>query len=634
MSAGHRHGNEKAASALADSYYDRAKVLIDACTVNRSYQCPWLANRTRDCKTVFVDDSVPVTLKCGVNTDLSLPWHEIPECLAMDDGLPYDEGTPSAHVDVATPLERREVERQFPDDPDIWSKYSDEMDGYIKEVDDETITHVPPEMDTRVFTDDHEKKIIDELIAAGGDKAAHIVRACMPQILKPSDVAQRLAAGEEVDAIFIDAAGGYKAKLLGPEAAVSVGTEADRSVDFVISSEAVDRYTDIISLGGWKTQNYVRNPVVLWAHDDSIPAIARGSNIRIEDKALRSTAIFAEKEFHPLADTIYNLIKGKFISAASVGFVPLKAKAAAGKDRPYGIDILEQELLEWSVVNIPANPECLVNARSVGIDCAPLIGWAERVLDKGGMLLIPRDELEALRKAAGAATQYQVKTPAAPAKPAKKVKSLWHVAWLADILMDVDSLQDCVQWEAEYEGDGSPVPQKIADALKALGQILVDMTVEEVNELLAGKDEDDMAPAVFANAAPARMRILRLLPRADVKVLSAVVEALTPPKTGGLVDLVAATAAIAASLTKGGKVLSAENEKKLKTAHEHVRTAMDHCQAACDHVAGVVAANDPNFDEGDEDSDANASGAAAAARRAREADALKLKHQLTVIEAA
>jgi HK97 family phage prohead protease len=514
----------------------------------------------------------------------------------------------------------------------------------------------------------------------------------MPQILQPSDLKQRLLAGESLDAIFLDAAGGYAAKLLGPEATVSIGTEADRSVDFVISTEAVDRYTDIINLGGWKTQNYVRNPVVLWAHDDSIPAIGRGSNVRIEGKALRSTAVFAEREFHPLADTIFQLIKGKFIQAASVGFVPLKAKAAAGKDRPYGIDILEQELLEWSVVNIPANPECLVNARSAGIDCAPLIGWAERVLDKGGMLMIPRAELEALRKAAGAATHYQVKTPAGPLKPAttdeeavklkgarvrldpahhlnapqgnwvkhlihlsdaagtvieshivakghrrgrhvlsvkwddvwaaddtrnvsadrflqaeaaavkstpaRRIKSLSHVAWLAQLLSELGWLEESVEWEAQIEEDGSDVPARLLEAMKALGQVLLDMTAEEVAELL----DDDQADAEDDDLA------------------------------GTILPMAAALKSVRAVIVKAGKVLSAANEKKLRTAHEHVKSAMGLCEEACGHVMDVIGQNDPNFDEGDEPSDA--SGAEAAARRAREAGAIKLKHTLTAVEAA
>jgi hypothetical protein len=459
----------------------------------------------------------------------------------------------------------------------------------------------------------------------------------MPKILKPSDVVERLAAGETTEQIFFDASGAYAAKLAGPQAEVSVNSEADRTIDFVITSEAVDRMTDTIRLGGWKTQNYVRNPVVLWAHDDSIPAIGRGTNLRVENGAMRSTAAFATREVYPLADTIYQLVLGKFIGAASVGFIPLKATAAKGKDRPFGLDIIEQELLEWSVVNIPANPECLTQARSVGIDCQPLIGWAECILDKGGMLLIPRAELEALRKAAGAPTLVAARTFTAdevmsifkvdPKKlealgenitmtgksaPERKVKSLWHVAWLADILMDLDILEDCVEWEAAVEEDGSPIPQQLTDALKALGQILIDMTIEEVTELLAEEDADEAMPLVdvpmeAAARTAARMRLLKLLVKADDRVLCTVIETLKPKAAGGLVDLLAVKGAIESAL-KAGKVLSGANETALRSACDHMTKAMD-------HVNGVIGAN--QADDGDDEDVTKSTDESERERRAR-----------------
>ena len=192
----------------------------------------------------------------------------------------------------------------------------------------------------------------------------------MPQILKPSDVMARLKAGETPRDIFFDASGARTAKLVGIEASVTAGIE-DRSVDFVISTGALDRYNSTIAVEGWKTENFEKNPVVLWAHDDSIPAIGRAANVRVEGGRLKSRAVFAERDVHPLADTVYQLIKARFIGAASVGWIPLEYKFVEGGDRGFGIDFLEQELLEWSVVNIPANPDCLVGARSLGIDTKP-----------------------------------------------------------------------------------------------------------------------------------------------------------------------------------------------------------------------------------------------------------------------
>lgn len=222
----------------------------------------------------------------------------------------------------------------------------------------------------------------------------------MPKLLKPSDVAQRFRAGETAQSIFVDDNGQRAAKVVGLTADISPAAE-DRAVEFVISTGALDRYNSTIAPDGWRLDNFNRNPVVLWMHDDYTPAIARAENTRIEDK-LRSRAVFATRDQHPLADTIYQLIKAKIINAASVGWIPIEWKWIDDDGRGFGIDYLEQELLEWSVVNIPANPECLVGARSMGIDTKPLIGWCERALDRNGLLMVPRTELEQLRRAAGA----------------------------------------------------------------------------------------------------------------------------------------------------------------------------------------------------------------------------------------
>lgn len=529
MSAGHHHGGERAASALADQYYDSAAPLVAACTVDRSCDVPWLANRSRNLKTVYVDRRVPNILKCGIDTDLSLPWHEIPEGQAMDEGLPYDEGTPSAHCDVATPLERREVERQKPDDPDIWAKYTDEMDGLIRAVDDESIERVPLDMDLRVFAED-DRALLEEIIAAQqAEKSSPlIVRAPMPQILKPADVVARLKAGETREQIFLDASGGVKAKLIGPQATIrAVGDEGSRTIDFVISTESIDRYDSTIKLGGWKLANYRRNPVVLWGHDDFTPPIGRGS-VRTEGNALCSMVEFAPGEIYPLAETIYQLVVAKFINAASVGFMPLAYEWANEDERPYGVDFTEQELLEWSVVSIPANPDCLVQARSVGIDCAPIIAWAERTLDRGGMTVIARAELEALRKSAGAATI---------GRPARAGSIDW-------------------------------------DKITLLPEAL-----------------DELSATLRASVA------------------------------GG--------ATASAQEKRKGRVISAENEKRLQTAHDHVKAANDHCTAAMDHVRAVIDQvrdaedgdpcdpEDPDCDPTADDPEQNAAAAEAQRQRVR-----------------
>ena len=151
-----------------------------------------------------------------------------------------------------------------------------------------------------------------------------------------------------------------------------------RTIRFRITTDAVDRERDILSPGGWKLDSYLANPVILWAHSYQQPPIARALEIVSTEHGLSSLAEFPPKGTYAFADTIYDLLKGGFLNAASVGFAPIKH---AYNETRHGVDYSEQELLEFSVVPVPANPEALVEARAAGIDLEPMKQWAKAVLD-------------------------------------------------------------------------------------------------------------------------------------------------------------------------------------------------------------------------------------------------------------
>lgn len=176
---------------------------------------------------------------------------------------------------------------------------------------------------------------------------------------------------------------------------------ADRTLRFIFSDNSVDRMGDTIDASGWDLTDFERNPVALWAHDSSAPPIGSASNVVVEGTRLAGDITFAPPETYLFADTIYRLVLGKFIRAVSVGFMPTKYSFADNDPaRGHGIDFLEQTLLEISVCPVPANPNALAEARRKGIDTRPLMEWAERTLDGGGKVILPRAELERLRKAA------------------------------------------------------------------------------------------------------------------------------------------------------------------------------------------------------------------------------------------
>lgn len=127
----------------------------------------------------------------------------------------------------------------------------------------------------------------------------------------------------------------------------------------VISDEGTDRHGDNVMLEGWDFENYLLNPVVLDQHGagtgSAKQVIGKNLELRIEGGKLKATPQFAINESED-ARTIYNLYKGGYLNAFSVGFIQ---KEVNGK--------VVNELLEYSAVAVPANPRAIVEIKSKGI---------------------------------------------------------------------------------------------------------------------------------------------------------------------------------------------------------------------------------------------------------------------------
>lgn len=152
-----------------------------------------------------------------------------------------------------------------------------------------------------------------------------------------------------------------------------------QALSFVLSDESIDREGDVIRAAGWKLDQYEKNPVVLWAHNYGGPPVARGVGVKTKGKRLVGKAEFitdGDSELHKFAKAIYQLYRDGFMSAVSVGFNPLKWDQRKNKSGDVeGIEFTEQELLEFSLVPVPANANALIVARKSGIDTDPLIDF-------------------------------------------------------------------------------------------------------------------------------------------------------------------------------------------------------------------------------------------------------------------
>jgi HK97 family phage prohead protease len=422
--------------------------------------------------------------------------------------------------------------------------------------------------------------------------------------------------------------------------------QAGRVIRYRISDPSVGRDGHTIAADAWELANYLANPVVLWAHDGNEPPIGRMVELATIGDRLMGAIEYPDAETYPFGDMVYRLVKGGYLNATSTGWLPLEWRYAQDRARPGGIDFTRVELLEVSQVPIPALPSALVDARAAGIDTRPLHDWAVRVLDLQDYAIVPKDRLDAIRKASKMPTPssradkrtdkpkgdygdveyadpgYQEdKKPRYPIDTPEHIKAAWNYinkaknqepysaaeverikakiiaawkdkidkdgppsareddgksgddkrafftvlrrdlyccAWLAQLLDGLACLEECVELEELAEADGSDLSDRLALALRALGGILVDMTAEEVNELLEEEDMEDHGTQA--------QRALRALGRAV---------------RSGAEDAIVKRVIARIEMARAGRVLSADNERCLREAH-------DHMTRACDMVRGVV----------------------------------------------
>ena len=135
-------------------------------------------------------------------------------------------------------------------------------------------------------------------------------------------------------------------------------------LEYIMSDDTVDRYGDVIEASGWNLKNFKNNPVALFGHDSSFP-VGVWKNVRVEGGALRGQLELLPEGRSARVDEIRAFVETGMLRAVSVGFRPIEAEAMEGK-KP-GIRYKAAELVECSLVSIPANPNALQVAKSLNL---------------------------------------------------------------------------------------------------------------------------------------------------------------------------------------------------------------------------------------------------------------------------
>jgi len=149
-------------------------------------------------------------------------------------------------------------------------------------------------------------------------------------------------------------------------------------MEFVMSDETPDRMDDIIMSDGWELENFKRNPIALFGHKSHFP-IGKWTNLRVEGKQLKGKLELAPAGTSERIDEIRKLIEADILRAVSVGFRPKEHTQLDSKNPFSGLRFTKQELVETSLVSVPANPNALAIAKSLGVSPATMeVVFAER----------------------------------------------------------------------------------------------------------------------------------------------------------------------------------------------------------------------------------------------------------------
>lgn len=147
--------------------------------------------------------------------------------------------------------------------------------------------------------------------------------------------------------------------------------EKDHTMNVVMSIEVKDRQGDIVDINSINTSNFELNPVVIPFHDYDEMSVGKVIKIWKElvdgKMALMATIQFAVKEY-AVAETMFNLYKGGYMNAFSIGFQVGRVEV----NTETGVTTLyDCELLELSCVTVPANQLAL--AKSKGLDVKEVV---------------------------------------------------------------------------------------------------------------------------------------------------------------------------------------------------------------------------------------------------------------------
>lgn len=141
--------------------------------------------------------------------------------------------------------------------------------------------------------------------------------------------------------------------------ATQVEVLSDRVIRFRASTNKTDRHGTIVVPAGIRLENYLQNPVFVWAHAEEIApqpedVLGRTVNLERSETGLVVDVEFAPAELNAKAEQCLQMVRARYLNAISIAFGKLRSH------EENGVKIYDEtDLLEISLVIVPSNPEAL-----------------------------------------------------------------------------------------------------------------------------------------------------------------------------------------------------------------------------------------------------------------------------------
>lgn len=140
---------------------------------------------------------------------------------------------------------------------------------------------------------------------------------------------------------------------------VEKAVEDNGTFEVVASTQTKDRHGEIVLQEGINVENYMLNPIILLSHDYWALPIGKATEVIKAEGKLIIKGVFASAEANPVAQQVRKLYDAGILKTVSIGFI---AKEWEGNL------CTVSELLELSFVTVPANPEAMALAKSLGVE--------------------------------------------------------------------------------------------------------------------------------------------------------------------------------------------------------------------------------------------------------------------------